>query len=239
MDRSSRPPRTGTRIPSKPASTRGNTPLSPPEASPTRKSTIGMTRTRTSGSNSSTSTTRSTRTRTTEQSGNSPYGVGIGHQNNASSTSLSVYTGSSTSLHTSLQNRSPCPSPIPTMRPNTERLRQNREDRHARAAETRRHLNRRAEEIAAEYAQIYKQMINEWRESQQRRLMERVARGNISEADAANLGIGAGDGETLAEENQRIKVYVRLRPMSQQGECGVDSSVAEIMMLMRIYSPTS
>jgi hypothetical protein len=60
-------------------------------------------------------------------------------------------------------------------------------------------------------------MINEWRESAQRRLMERVARGTIGATDPNTLGIGAGDGETLAEENKRIQVYIRTRPMNPRG----------------------
>ncbi|RKP27838.1 P-loop containing nucleoside triphosphate hydrolase protein [Syncephalis pseudoplumigaleata] len=137
--------------------------------------------------------------------GHSPYGGdGIGRWN-----------ASSTSVHTtSSANRSPLPSPVLTSRPDTEKLRQNREERHARAAEVRRQLGRTPEEAAAEHAHFFRQMINEWRESAQRRLMERVARGTIGATDPSALGIGAGDGETLAEENQRIKVYVRTRPMN-------------------------
>ena len=103
-------------------------------------------------------------------------------------------------------------------RPDTDKLRQNREERHARAAEARRQLDRPPEEAAVEHAQLFRQLINEWRESAQRRLMERVARGAIGATDPKALGIGAGDGETLAEQNQRIKVYVRTRPIHPRGK---------------------
>ncbi|KAI9595473.1 P-loop containing nucleoside triphosphate hydrolase protein [Syncephalis fuscata] len=121
---------------------------------------------------------------------------------------------SSTSIHTTGSNRSPLPSPVLSSRPDTDKLRQNREERHARAAEVRRQLDRTPEEAAAEHAHFFRQMINEWRESAQLRLMERVARGTIGATDPKTLGIGAGDGETLAEENHRIKVFVRTRPMN-------------------------